>query len=100
MGKGSAASVASSLRVSYTGIKLALVVGICGGVPRPSRDSTIFLGDVIISDSVIKYDFRRQYPDGFRRKSDPKDTLRRPNREIRTFLAGLKTRTIRNKAQE
>lgn len=100
MGKGSAASVASSLRVSYTGIKLALVVGICGGVPFPSRSTPIVLGDVIISDSVIEYDFGRQYPDGFRRKSDLKDTLGRPNREIRTFLAGLKTRRMRNKVQE
>jgi nucleoside phosphorylase len=100
MGKGSAASVASSLRVSYTGIKLALVVGICGGVPFPQRNTTIFLGDVIISDSVIEYDFGRQYPHGFRRKSDLKDTLGRPTREIRTFLAGLKTRRMRNTLQE
>ncbi|KAJ5667481.1 hypothetical protein N7507_003345 [Penicillium longicatenatum] len=100
IGKGSAASVASSLRVSYTGIRLALVVGICGGVPFPSRSTTIFLGDVIISDSVIEYDFGRQYPDGFRRKSDPKDTLGRPNREIRTFLACLKTRKMRSKVQD
>jgi nucleoside phosphorylase len=100
MGKGSAASVASSLLVSYKWIKLALVVGICGGVPFPSRHTTIVLGDVIISDSVIEYDFGRQYPDGFRRKSGLKDTLGRPNREIRTFLAGLKTRKMRNQVQE
>src|SRR5436853_4485737 len=36
MGKGSAASIASSLRVSYTRIQLALLVGVCGGVPFPS----------------------------------------------------------------
>ena len=39
MGKGSAASVAASLRVSYTGIELALVVGICGGAPPPPEVS-------------------------------------------------------------
>jgi hypothetical protein len=97
IGKGSAISVALSLRVSYTGIKLALVVGIYRGVPFPHRSTAIVLGDVIIGDSVIKYDFGRQYPDRFRRKSDLKDTLKRPTREIRTFLAGLKTRRIRNK---
>jgi nucleoside phosphorylase len=31
MGKGSAASVTSSLQVSYTDVELALVVGICEG---------------------------------------------------------------------
>ncbi|KAH3452745.1 hypothetical protein KXX05_007654, partial [Aspergillus fumigatus] len=35
MGKGRAASVASSLLVSYPEIELALVVCICGGAPPP-----------------------------------------------------------------
>ncbi|KAH8429659.1 uncharacterized protein LDX57_007331 [Aspergillus melleus] len=90
MGKRGAASVASSLRVSYTKIQLALVVGICGGAPMPSRDEEIFLGDVIISDTVIEYDFGRQYPGGYRRKTGVKETLGRPDREIRTLLNGLK----------
>ena len=38
MGKGIAASVASSFRCSFEGIKLALVVGICGGVPNGTDD--------------------------------------------------------------
>lgn len=95
IGKGSAASVASSLRVSYTGIELALVVGICGGTPQPSESQDIFLGDVIISDSVIEYDFGRQYPGGFQRKTGIKDTLGRPSREIRTLLNGLRTENSR-----
>ncbi|OHW98499.1 phosphorylase superfamily protein, partial [Colletotrichum incanum] len=33
MGKSSAASAAASLRSSFTGIKLAILTGICGGVP-------------------------------------------------------------------
>ncbi|OJJ83550.1 uncharacterized protein ASPGLDRAFT_173020 [Aspergillus glaucus CBS 516.65] len=74
MGKGSAASVASSLRVSYTGIQLALVVGICGGAPPPPKYDEIFLGDIIISDTVMEYDFGRQYPS---------------DREIRTLLKSL-----------
>lgn len=65
MGKGSAASVASSLRVSFVKVKLAILVGICGGVPFPSQQTELILGDVIISDSVLEYDFGRQYPDGF-----------------------------------
>jgi nucleoside phosphorylase len=65
MGKGSAANVASSLQFSYLGIELALVVGICGGTLFSPEDQDIFLGDIIISDSVIEYDFGRQYPSRF-----------------------------------
>ncbi|KAJ5716194.1 hypothetical protein N7493_008105 [Penicillium malachiteum] len=89
MGKGSAASVASTLRISYTEIQLALVVGICGGAPSPSLGRQIYLGDVLISDSVITYDFGRQYPGGFRIKTNVKDILGRPNQEIRSILTGL-----------
>ncbi|KAE8131508.1 Pfs, NB-ARC and TPR domain protein [Aspergillus pseudotamarii] len=100
MGIGSAASVASSLRVSYTGVRLALVVGICGGAPYLSSDQNIFLGDVIVSDAVVEYDFGKQYPGGFQRKTDVKDILGRPDREIRTHLAGLKGRKTRIEFQD
>ncbi|CBF80305.1 hypothetical protein AN8323.2 [Aspergillus nidulans FGSC A4] len=99
MGKGSASSVASSLRVSYTGIELALVVGICGGAPPPPKYQEVFLGDVIISDSVIEYDFGRQYPGGFQRKTGVRDTLGRPNREIRALLNGLVAENARQELQ-
>ncbi|KAL4971905.1 putative kinesin light chain [Aspergillus desertorum] len=99
MGKGSAAGVASSLQVSYAGIELALVVGICGGAPPPPKYQEIFLGDVIISDSVIEYDFGRQYPGGFQRKTGVKDTLSRPGREIRTLLNGLRAENARSELQ-
>ncbi|OJJ04748.1 hypothetical protein ASPVEDRAFT_153082 [Aspergillus versicolor CBS 583.65] len=100
MGRGSAAGVASGLRISYPGIRLALVVGICGAVPFTRDGTEIVLGDVIVSDSVVEYDFGRQYPDGFRRKTDARDTLGRPNREIRTVLATLKTSETRRKFHE
>jgi nucleoside phosphorylase len=51
MGKGSAASVASSLKISYKRMEVALVVGIYGGAPYPYSGGEIFLGDVIMSDS-------------------------------------------------
>ncbi|KAL2782366.1 nucleoside phosphorylase domain-containing protein [Aspergillus keveii] len=89
MGKGSAASVASSLKISYKRIEVALVVGICGGAPYPSSGGEIFLGDVIISDSVVQYDFGRQYPGGFEKKTDPpgKAISQRPSREAVTASA-------------
>ncbi|KAL4914540.1 hypothetical protein BDW62DRAFT_213413 [Aspergillus aurantiobrunneus] len=55
MGKGSAVSVAASLRFSYTGIKLALVVGICGGALLPPTHPDIFLGDVVISNAILQH---------------------------------------------
>jgi len=91
MGKGSAASVASSFRSSFEGIRLALVVGICGGVPFGTDDEKeILLGDVIISDGLIQYDFGRQLPYKFMRKDTLQDSLGRPNTEIRALLAKLK----------
>ncbi|KAJ0419197.1 hypothetical protein BJY00DRAFT_314265 [Aspergillus carlsbadensis] len=100
MGKRSAASVASSLKISYKRIEVALVVGICGGAPYPLSGGELFLGDVIISDSVVQYDFGRQYPGGFEKKSGVKDTLGRPNRAIRSILASLQTRRSRKDLQD
>ncbi|RDH27541.1 hypothetical protein BDQ94DRAFT_175542 [Aspergillus welwitschiae] len=95
MGKGNAASVAACLKISYTRLQVALVVGICGGAPYSPTKEEIFLGDVIISDAVIEYDFGRPYRGGFMRKTGVKDTLGRPNREIQSLLAGLQPQQSR-----
>jgi nucleoside phosphorylase len=89
MGKGSAAGVASGVRSSFWGIELALVVGICGGVPYETSGEEILLGDVIISDGIVEYDFGRLHPDKFVRKNTVRDSLGRPNLEIRSLLNGL-----------
>ncbi|KAK6348117.1 hypothetical protein TWF718_005932 [Orbilia javanica] len=68
MGVSNASGAAAHLRRSYTQIRLVLVVGICGAIPSLSKNKDIFLGDVVISDSVVKYDFGRQFPHGFERK--------------------------------
>jgi nucleoside phosphorylase len=104
IGKGSTAIVASSFRSSFQGIRLALVVGICGGVPHGTDGEEILLGDVIVSDGLIAYDFGRQYPDKFITKDTLQDSLGRPNIEIRSLLAKLKgfrsrTRLINNISQ-
>ncbi|KAL2812237.1 nucleoside phosphorylase domain-containing protein [Aspergillus cavernicola] len=95
MGKGNAASVAASLKISYRRIQITLVVGICGGAPCTPDKEEIFLGDVIISDAVIEYDFGRQYRHGFERKTGVKDTLGRPNQEIQSLLKGLELQQSR-----
>lgn len=90
MGKGAAAHAASSVRCSYPEIKLALVVGICGGVPSFSIGSEeIILGDVVISDGIVQYDFGRQFPDGFLSKEGP-EVVTRPSPKLRGILSKLK----------
>lgn len=91
MGNRRSASVARGLLVSFTEIKLTLLVGICGGVPYAPDGTEIILGDIIIGDSVIEYDFGRQYPHGFERKSGVKETLGSPNQAIQSFLNRLRT---------
>ncbi|KAL4946513.1 hypothetical protein BDV06DRAFT_218234 [Aspergillus oleicola] len=95
MGKGGAASAASTLKVSYPHIELALVAGICGGAPS-TGDRQIYLGDVLISDAVVEYDFGARHPDGFRRKRNARNTLGRPNQEIRCLLNKLSGSRARN----
>jgi hypothetical protein len=64
MGRTASASVAAFCALSFKKVKLALVVGVCGGVPFNKSDKEeILLGDVVISKGVIQYDFGRQFSD-------------------------------------
>ncbi|KAI1353754.1 hypothetical protein F5Y01DRAFT_322958 [Xylaria sp. FL0043] len=92
MGRTPAATVATSCRTSFPGISLALVVGICGAVPFDRHSTEIVLGDVIISDRLVVYDFGRQFPDKFIRKEETHDSARKPPEEIRNFLSKIKVR--------
>jgi nucleoside phosphorylase len=86
-GKMNAATGATSLRSSFPNIRLCLVVGICGGVPTHlDTEKEIILGDVIISNGIVQYDFARQLPNGCMRKDTFSDNLPRPTQEIRSFL--------------
>jgi nucleoside phosphorylase len=89
MGKGSAAHAASSLRASYPEVNLALVVGICGGVPGEREDGELILGDIVISDGIVQYDFGRQYPDAYMAKFGS-EVLGPPSIKLRGMLAMLK----------
>jgi nucleoside phosphorylase len=99
VGKVYAASAANRLRENYPNLQLAILTGICGGVPNPTPEVEIVLGDVIISKSIVQYDFGRQYPGGFQRKAGLDDTHGRPNYDIASFLAPLSTRYERNEVQ-
>ncbi|KAN0078947.1 hypothetical protein V8E54_005460 [Elaphomyces granulatus] len=103
MGKVDSATAAAYLHASFQGIQLALVVGICGGVPFGSED--ILLGDVVISKGLVQYDLGRQFPNNrFMRRDTPLDNLPRPARKIRAALAKLQTEQgrdwLQNKTSE
>ncbi|KAF3926779.1 hypothetical protein ABW21_db0208984 [Orbilia brochopaga] len=91
MGKANAASVASQFRSSYRGLQLALLVGICGGVPFNTHDEEILLGDVIISGSIVEYDLGRRFANEFRRKNTFHESLGRANTDVRSFITTLGT---------
>lgn len=91
IGKGHAAKVAANLRISFRAIKLALLVGICGGVPSGDTGQ-LFLGDVVVCDEIVVYDFGRMFPRNFIRKDTLMDHYGSSSTEIRAFLTKLKTR--------
>src|SRR5436190_1353115 len=100
IGTTSASAVAASLRASFPNIKLALVVGICGGVPYTTSGEEIFLGDIIVSDAVIRYDFGLQYPKLSKRNNTLGENLGRTGLEIRAFLAKAQTSRYHRRLQE
>ncbi|KAJ6088340.1 hypothetical protein N7486_009601 [Penicillium sp. IBT 16267x] len=90
MGKAAVAGSTGSLRTSYPGVRIAFLVGICGGVPRSSTHEAL-LGDVVISDGIIEYDFGRQCPGKFIMKQGTEGNLGIANKDIRSLITYLKT---------
>lgn len=99
-GKVSAASATASLRSSYPGLRLVILTGICGAVPSSDAGDEILLGDVIISKTVVQYDYGGQYPDTFVAKDTTEDSLGRPDKNIRGLVAILKTARERERVEE
>ncbi|KAM5347713.1 hypothetical protein ACJ41O_007537 [Fusarium nematophilum] len=94
MGKVHAASAAASLKATYTNLRLALLVGVCGGVPGP--DDEMLLGDVVISSALVQVDLGRRYPRGvFLRKTSVQDSLGRLSKDLRCLLRSLETSRYR-----
>lgn len=76
--------------MSFSSIKLAVVVGVCGVVPFRPGGGEIVLGDIIVSAGAVQYDLGRRLPEHFVGKDMLLDSLRRPNTELRALLAKLK----------
>ncbi|KAH7464141.1 hypothetical protein FOMA001_g17904 [Fusarium oxysporum f. sp. matthiolae] len=100
MGICYAAIVAAYCSATFPNISLALVVGICGGVPFTQDGAEILLGDVAISEGLVRYDFGRQYPEGFVRKNSVSESARKPPPEILGYLAKLKGASARKRLRE
>ncbi|UKZ53983.1 hypothetical protein TrVGV298_007787 [Trichoderma virens] len=99
IGKASAASAAASMRSSYRCLRLAILTGVCGSVPhRQCRE--IFLGDVVISKTVLQHDFGWQYSDGFIRKNTVEDNLSRPNKDVRNLVTIFETDRGRDQLEQ
>ncbi|KAK6517938.1 SH3 and multiple ankyrin repeat domains protein 2 [Arthrobotrys conoides] len=63
-GKVAIASVATRIPFTFRNIRISLVVGIGGGIPRSNRD--VRLGDVVVGapeygDAVVQYDLGKEY---------------------------------------
>lgn len=93
MGKVATSNVAANMARTFGKMQLALLVGLCGGVPDPQGESTpgTKLGDVVIGDSVAQYDLGKQLPDDRVRKRDVGDVLGRPDNRVRSFAAKLRS---------
>ncbi|KAL6810698.1 WD40-repeat-containing domain protein [Trichoderma sp. SZMC 28013] len=99
-GNVSAASATASLRSSYSGLRLVILTGTCGGVPFSGTGDEILLGDVIISRTVIQYDYGSQYPDDFKTRDTTEDILGRPNKDIRGLITLLETELARERLEK
>ncbi|EAU29574.1 predicted protein [Aspergillus terreus NIH2624] len=99
-GKASAAGTAASLRLSYPGLRLVLLIGICGGVPCPEGNQELLLGDVVISRHIVQYDLGRRYPDQFHKRDTAEDGPSRAPKNIHTLLTMIETTAGRERLEQ
>ena len=99
MGTISAAAATTSLRLSFTELRIAFLVGICGGVPRINGVDAL-LGDVVVSNAIIEYDCGQLFPGHFAVKNTVTNRLNRAKREIRTLLAACKDELRKERLQQ
>lgn len=91
IGKVNATSVATSCSLSFTQIKVAFLVGVCGVAPQTSDGTEILLGDVIVGDGVIAYDFGKRYPNEMKLKSNPSFKTTEKSQSVCRFVRTMQT---------
>ncbi|KAF3771367.1 hypothetical protein M406DRAFT_11270, partial [Cryphonectria parasitica EP155] len=85
-GTTNAATVANNMLRSFPSIRMGFMVGIGGGVPGKAD---VRLGDIVVGDRVIQYDFGKTVRDGvFERTSTPY----KPPHELMTAVSNLRAR--------
>ncbi|KAL4814761.1 nucleoside phosphorylase domain-containing protein [Aspergillus spinulosporus] len=91
MGSIGSAPAAASIKATFPGIKLALVVGVCGVSPylKDECGREVILGDVLISTGVVKINSGQQYPDRLALRTEVEHTLGRAPTVVRGFLDKL-----------
>ncbi|GJC82126.1 hypothetical protein ColLi_04964 [Colletotrichum liriopes] len=102
MGTAAAAGAAAGVRSSFPCLRLALIVGVCGGVPGTGGNE-VLLGDVVISKTV-QHSVGKQYRDAYVLKDTIDDSLGRMNRDLRTLVTSFETergrKILQTKASE
>lgn len=103
-GIGPAARVASRMRFTFPAIKLRLMIGVGGGIPRPDQDpipkNHIRLGDIVVSRPTDSYSGVIQYDYGKKGKDDHfelKGALCPPPDQLLTAIAFIKAEHLLGK---
>jgi nucleoside phosphorylase len=92
-GTNNAATVSNNMSRSFPSIRLRLMVGIGGGVPSKAD---VRLGDVVVSEQVIQYDFGKAVDNGqFMRTSIPHT----PPTQVMTAVSKLRAHHERHRSQ-
>lgn len=88
MGKVPASNTANGILKSFPNIELCLLVGICGAVPNPKKGPEIFLGEVVIGDSIYEFDRGRTLDPGtVTTREGPDGQTPLPHNSIQSFLS-------------
>lgn len=93
-GTVSAATVATNMLRTFTGMRFGLMVGIGGGIPNLGKNVDIRLGDVVVSQpdkthgGVVQFDLGKNLGEGM---FEPKGFLRPPPTVLLTALANLQS---------
>lgn len=99
MGKSKAMTTTQYLKWSYPQIQLALLVGVCGGVPCRKDGRDIFLGDVLVSDRIVEWDIGTCLPTAFVHKNGRQNVQGRPCHRMESFLAKVKAPDERRRVE-
>ncbi|KAH8848031.1 hypothetical protein MCOR27_007927 [Pyricularia oryzae] len=91
-GKLAMNSLTSDLTGRFAGIKLLVLAGICAGVPSAEND--MLLGDVVISRTLVQYDFGKHVPGGF---DSTVSVNENPHPSVRAMVVAFQTERERDR---